>query len=118
MIWNGLIDTITIGYITYSIAWWVLLTTNIINEDVSSTAGEYIQCILFGQLIYYYPFICLYTLLKRSNEELMEKSTSNQIKNLYYNIDILSVDSKYSKLFYPMFIIHRFVFISIPFIID
>ena len=41
MIWNGLIDTITLGYLKYCVSWWVSISNNIMNSEVASNAGDY-----------------------------------------------------------------------------
>ena len=35
MIWNGIIDIITLGYINYCLSWWLNLTENLMNNDVT-----------------------------------------------------------------------------------
>ena len=34
MIWNGMIDTLTIGYLNYCLTWWNNLTENLLNDEV------------------------------------------------------------------------------------
>jgi len=48
LVWNGIINTITLGYIKYCVSWWVSVSNNIMNDEVTSTAGDYISCILLG----------------------------------------------------------------------
>jgi len=70
MIWNGTIDIITLGYMNYCLSWWLNLTDNLMNDEVTPTIGNYISCLILGLLIFPYPFTMLYILVKQKNEGL------------------------------------------------
>ena len=73
MIWNGMIDTITIGYLNYCLTWWNILTEHLTNDENSPSAGYIIMYICIGLSITIYPCLIIYTLKKYTNNELNNK---------------------------------------------
>ena len=70
LIWNGIIEIITVGYLEYSTTWWITLNTINADQDEQIDASEYISDILIGIIIFIYPLIISYKLYKTDNKEL------------------------------------------------
>ena len=70
MIWNGVIDIITFGYVGYCVSWWLNLTENLMNDEITPSAGNYFACLILGFIIFPYPFAMLYILMRQNNADL------------------------------------------------
>ena len=66
IVWNGIINLITVGYLKYSISWWICLRVIIIGYNDPSIV-DYVIAVLLGKLVILYPVTCLYVLIHKPN---------------------------------------------------
>ena len=72
MVWNGIIDIITIGYINYCLTFWKTLQNNLLDQEFQSSAFHYSMCIIFSLVIVAYPIFVLLILCRSLNKELTQ----------------------------------------------
>jgi hypothetical protein len=106
--WNNTIRSISISYIETAKTFYV-------QARMLKAEGDPLYVLKCYPLLIFlvgYPICCIYAVLK-NRDRLDEKAVRDRIQQLYVGVHTSEIHG-YSVLFYPYFIIRRFIFVLIP----
>lgn len=106
------------SYIKFCIAMATFIYINMLEKETrgSDLFLNIIKLLPYSCLVILYPLISYRILIKNSNEYLRDEKTIKSFGNLYSQIDISkdTDESQVKKLYYPLILLQKFIFIMIP----
>lgn len=110
--WNGIIRSISMGYMNFCISATVMIQDMQRNPETATTAGIASAAGMVLFLFGYFLVSLVWLIKNRNNKALEEPETIAKFGNWYVGTEYNK--KKWAILYYPLFILRRFVFLMWP----